>query len=541
MSVASPRAPATPATPPESQPTTGLPRRQRFRQWRPSRAAIVVGLILLTLISLALRTGRFHLYYWVDEGISVGIASHPLSQLPTLLRADGSPPLYYLLLHVWMQIFGGSEVATHSLSLVFSLIAVPTAYWGGASLFGRRTGAYCAVLAAGLPYLTSYAQETRMYSLLVVLSLVIATSFVHIFVRRDRRYLPVFVVSLVAAVYTHNWALFLGLMTFVTWLVCVRLAEDRRPLWRDGAIAFGATAILFLPWLPTLLYQAQHTGAPWALPPIAWSFSQGFYFITGGRGAAVALLLGAGSGLLAPRLTSKLDRGDQISAIALALLGLGTLLVAWLYAKSTPAWAFRYLAVIVGPLLLLVGLGLSRASRLGLAALALVCCFWVLDPVPSQLDAKSNVGSAGRLVSAGTSSNTVVLSTQPEQVPVLAFYLPKVTHFVTPLGAVPDPRVVDWRDALSRFEHSSSRSVLISTLNSLLPGERVVLVVPVRLTKAPKWMDLIRRDSISWASYLNHDRKLRLVRSTIPHQVNSGVPVRISVYRQIAGSVRSHG
>lgn len=379
-----------------------------------------------------------------------------------------------------------------------------------------------------------------MYSLLVVLSLLIATSFVHIFVRRDRRYLPLFVVSLVTALYTHNWALFLGLMTFVTWLVCVRLAEDRRPLWRDGAIAFGATAILFLPWLPTLLYQAQHTGAPWALPPIAWSFSQGFYFITGGRGAAVALLLGAGSGLLAPRLSSKLDRGDQISAIALALLGLGTLLVAWLYAKSTPAWAFRYLAVIVGPLLLVVGLGLSRASRLGLAALALVCCFWVLDPVPSQLDAKSNVASAARRAGAVTNSNAVLLSTQPEQVPVLAFYLRKVTHFVTPLGPVPDPRVVDWRNALSRFGHGSIRSVLIPTLNSLVPGERVVLVVPVRLTKAPKWMNLIRRDSISWEQYLQHDPRLRLLRSVGPHQVNTGLPVRISVYAQRSGTVRSH-
>lgn len=541
MAVASLRTPAPSAPPPEAQAATGLSRWHRLREWRPSRAAIVVGLILLTLISLALRTGRLHLYYWIDEGISVGIASHPLSQLPTLLRADGSPPLYYLLLHVWMQIFGSHEVATHALSLVFSLIAVPTAYWGGASLFGRRTGAYCAVLAAGLPYLTSYAQETRMYSLLVVLSLVVATSFVHVFVRGDRRYLPVFVVSLVAALYTHNWALFLGLMTFVTWLVCVRLAEDRRPLWRDGAIAFGATAILFLPWLPTLLYQAQHTGAPWALPPIVWSFSQGAYFITGGRGAAVALLLGAGASLLVPRLTAKFDRQGQIAVIALALLGLGTLLIAWLYAKSTPAWAFRYLAVIIGPLLLMVGLGLSRASRLGLAALVLVCCFWVLDPVRSQLNAKSNVASAARLVSATESSNAVVLSTQPEQVPVLAFYLPKVTHFVTPLGPVPDPRVVDWRNALSRLSRSSIRSVVIPTLNSLVPGERVVLVVPLHLPGAPKWMHLIRHDSISWASYLNHDRNLRLLRSDSPHQSDSGTSVRISVYAQAGGVLRSHG
>ena len=42
---------------------------------------------------------------------------------------DGSPPLYYLLLHGWMAIFGETEAATRALSLVFALVAVPVAYW----------------------------------------------------------------------------------------------------------------------------------------------------------------------------------------------------------------------------------------------------------------------------------------------------------------------------------------------------------------------------------------------------------------------------
>ncbi|MGB9184232.1 MAG: glycosyltransferase family 39 protein [Solirubrobacteraceae bacterium] len=538
MSVAWLRAPASPATPPGSQPA-GLSRRDRLRQWRPSRAAIVAGLVLLMLVSLALRTGTLHLYYWIDEGISVGIASHPLSSLPTLLREDGSPPLYYLLLHVWMQAFGRHEVATHLLSLVFSMIAVPTAYWSGASLWGRRAGAYCAVLAAGLPFLTTYAQETRMYSLLALLSLVVATSFVHSFVRHDWRYLPVFVVSLTAALYTHYWALFLGLMAFIAWLVCVRLSDERRPLWRDGAIAFGAIAVLYLPWLPTLAYQVQHTGAPWALPPTLRSLSQAVSDIAGGQGAGVALLLVGGSGLLAPKLSGQRERRSKIELVSLALLGLGALLVAWLYAKTTPAWAVRYLAVIIGPMLLLAGIGLSRASRMGVAALALVICFWVLNPPKSWLDAKSNLGSGARAVSAQTGSNAVVLSTQPEQVPALAFYLPKVTHFVTPLGPVPDPRVVDWRNALQRVAHNSTQSVLIPTLRSLRPGERIDLVVPVRLVRAPEWMNLIRLNSLSWSRYLEHDPHLRLLQSASPHPYSSGLPVRISVYEQLAGSAGS--
>ena len=374
-------------------PRPGNPR--SLARLRVSRWAIFGLLLALTAASALLRIRQLNFYYWVDEGISVGISSHHLSQLPSLLREDGSPPLYYVLLHAWMQIWGRSEPATHVLSLVFALAAVPVAYWAGSSAFDRRTGAHCAVVAAGLPFLTSYAQETRMYSLVVLESIVVAASFVLVFIRRRRRFLPIFIAALTAALYSHNWALFLGLACFVSFLAVVWLTPASRPeLWHDGALAYGGVSVLYLPWLPTLLYQATHTGAPWAAAPDVWSLTQGSYFLVGGRGAAVALLLAAGSGLLVVRASAGPESRTGPAVTALVVAGLGTLAVAWVYAKLSPAWSPRYLAVIVGPLLLLVGLGLSRAGRLGLVALVLVCCFWVLDPVVHTRDAKSSVASA---------------------------------------------------------------------------------------------------------------------------------------------------
>jgi mannosyltransferase len=506
---------------------------------RASRWAIFALLVALTLVSTLLRTRQLSFYYWVDEGISVGISSHHLGQLSSLLREDGSPPLYYALLHVWMQIWGRSEPATHILSLIFALAAIPVAYWAGSSVGDRRTGGYCAVLAAGLPFLTSYAQETRMYSLLLLESLVIAASFVHAFVLRNRRFLPVFIGSLTAALYTHNWALFLGLASFVSFLAVVRLTRaDRRRLWRDGALAFASVALLYLPWLPTLLYQARNTGAPWAQAPHVWSLTQGAYFLVGGRGAAVALLLGAGSGLLALRGGAGAQRSTRTTVLALLLLGIGTLTIAFLYAKLSPAWSPRYLAVIVGPLLLLAGLGLRRADRLGLAALILVCCFWVLDPVINTPDAKSSVASAAKAIRSQLGADPLVLSTQPEQVPTLAYYLPRVTRFGTPLGPVSDPRVTDWHNALNRFRQSSPHTVLARLTRSLAPGQRVALVVPSRYTKAPLWAELIHRNSVTWARYLRHDPNLRLLKVVSPDTHQSVLPVRISLFVRTASGTR---
>ena len=78
-----------------------------------------------------------------------------------------------------------------------------------------------------------------------------------------------------------------------------------------------------------------------------------------------------------------------------------------------------------------------------------------------------------------------MLSTQPEQVPAIAYYLPAVTHFATPLGAVPDPRVMDWRNALSRFEHSSVTTRLAPVVRALPAGHRVLLVVPMTFREEP--------------------------------------------------------
>src|SRR5947209_11056742 len=141
---------------------------------RLSWPIVALALLVMLGVSVWLRTTALHFYFWVDEGISVGIASHPLSQIPSLMRRDGSPPLYYVLLHFWMAWRGHSEVATHEFSLIFALLAIPAAYWAGASLFGRRTGLIAALLAAGAPYLTTYAQETRMYSLVALLSILVA-------------------------------------------------------------------------------------------------------------------------------------------------------------------------------------------------------------------------------------------------------------------------------------------------------------------------------------------------------------------------------
>src|SRR5205807_1291155 len=112
--------------------------RARPTAWLLGRdRTVVAALVVLAFLLRAPNLGRA---YWIDEGISVGIASHPLRQIPGLLRLDGSPPLFYITLHLWMQAFGTSPAGTHLLLLLVSLVAVPVGYWAGCELFDRRAG-----------------------------------------------------------------------------------------------------------------------------------------------------------------------------------------------------------------------------------------------------------------------------------------------------------------------------------------------------------------------------------------------------------------
>ncbi|MBO0748175.1 MAG: hypothetical protein J2O47_07485, partial [Acidimicrobiaceae bacterium] len=89
------------------------------RVWRDPHLPFRHALILVGALAVAVSVGlRFYCpsALWLDETISVNIAKLPLIQIPTALSHDGAPPLYYVLLHFWMMVFGRGDVAARALS-----------------------------------------------------------------------------------------------------------------------------------------------------------------------------------------------------------------------------------------------------------------------------------------------------------------------------------------------------------------------------------------------------------------------------------------
>ena len=516
--VAEPPAPASSASAPAVT-APGRVTRARARIERSPRLFTVLGLALLVLASVYLRTRALTAKLWIDEGLSIGIAHHPLLDIPGVLEQDGSPPLYYMLLHVWMSLVGGDgEERTHALSVLFAVTTIPVGWWAGRRLFGTRSAWATAGLFATIPFLTFYAQETRMYALVALLGLLAVTAFSLAYPMRERRAIPAFSVSVVLLVYTHNWGFFLAAGMAVALLVLWRTAPApvNRGLLRDGLLGFGGAALLYLPWVPTLIRQAQHTGAPWAARPPLDGLIKGLQVTVGGTETALVVVVVGAAGLTTLRAGREgaLTQPRARVALALGVALIAGALLAWLASQASPAWAARYFAVFIGPALLLAGAGLVRGGKIGFVALAIVLILW-FDPRDRQIKGKSDVYRVTRTLSDNglVAKGDLVVSVHPEQLPVLRYYLGDGFRWADALGPVADNRIFDWRDATDRLEAAGPKRTLDKLAPSVKRGQSLILVLPILRTGewgAP-WTSLIRRRAPQWERALDHDRRFERI------------------------------
>jgi hypothetical protein len=287
----------------------------------------------------------------------------------------------------------------------------------------------------------------------------------------------------------------------------------------DSAGVIALVALLYAPWVPTLLFQAAHTGAPWTVAPTWRAVLVLPKALLGSYTAAVPILLGTAVGLVAAfRAYRPLDKPREHEDLQTTALAAAVVLVAvsmasaWVASKFTPAWAPRYFALFIGPLVIVLAVALVRARWIGLVALLVAVAQWAIPPSPPR-DAKSNARAIAAKIGPVLRAGDTVLPTWPEQVPVLHHYLPAGLRYATPLGPVADPSVMDWRDAMARFRRSSVATTLEPLLAGLPVGGHVVLIRPTLGKKgwSAPWTRLVRRRTIEWTAAMAKDRRLRLV------------------------------
>ena len=298
--------------------------------------------------------------------------------------------LYYLILKAWLFVTGliglaPNETVLRLPSAVFAVASAVVVYLLGRRLFGTIAG----LVAAGL-YLTNFlqlgvAQLARSSSLeLFLLALSWYALFAALTARRSRQWWALFVASSALAVYA---ALFSGLVLAaeaaalgVLLVLPGPWRERVRASIRQSVVSFVLVGVLIA---PIALDAVLHGGPVW-LAPVGLHVITGFFLAIGGGSRRYELVvfglaaLGFVAAVAAARPHPALpQRGRDVSsalphwgrdvetygpAVAMATWFVLPIVIA--FALTQPRlnlhlFSTRYLAVVVPPLCLLAGLGVS--------------------------------------------------------------------------------------------------------------------------------------------------------------------------------------
>ncbi len=417
--------------------------------------AVGIGVVVVSALVLRFWTVSD---LWLDEALTVNIARLPLHQIPSFLRRDGAPPLYYVLLHFWMGWFGTSDEAVRSLSGLFGVVTVPLAWVAGRRLGGRTVGWAAMLLVATSPFATRYDTETRMYSLVVLLTvlgfLALDRSLAH---PRPGNLVAVGAVTGLL-LYTHYWSIYLiGVM--LLWLLFQ--SWRGRPAWRRGAraslVAVMVGCLTFLPWLPTFVFQSRHTGTPWATPATFSAMVSAVASFAGGsssQGRALGLIFFALAGLglfgvATDRRHIDVDIRTRPLGRPVAFAVVGTLAAAVAGGLlTTSAFDARYASVVFIPLILLVALGLAtfRDRRIRSLILTVAVIAGLAGSIPNITTNRTQAGEVAAAIARTGHAGDVVAYCPDQLGPAVDRLLPAGRYRQTTFPRGTGPAYVDWVD-----------------------------------------------------------------------------------------------
>jgi uncharacterized membrane protein len=177
-----------------------------------------------------------------------------LGDVLRVLRHEDShiAPLYFVLGHLWLSLWGDSAVALRSLSVVFSLGTLPGLYWLCMELFGDRLVAKCAVaLMAVSPISLVFAQEARFYALWLGLLIYAGAALLYALRLDTRRSWGLFILLATLALYTNLLSV-IPITAYSLYAIAVYVRRHRH-LAIKAVTACTGSLLAFSPWLAIYL------------------------------------------------------------------------------------------------------------------------------------------------------------------------------------------------------------------------------------------------------------------------------------------------
>ena len=239
--------------------------------------ATIVRLYNLVAISL-----------WHDEAFSALLIRYPWGEMFYRIGLDVHPPLYYVLLRFWADVFGHSIFSLRGFSAFFGVATVLAVYMFVKEAFERESLALSAALLIALsPFQIQYVTEARMYTFGTFALMISAYFLVRAFKTNQWKYWLLLALATAACWYTHYYLFFstfaLGLFGL---FYMFKLHRFNLKTYGRFFTCYLLTFISFIPWLKTFWFQFHQVQNNYWIPaPTKWSVPVTNWLMLTGGGA----------------------------------------------------------------------------------------------------------------------------------------------------------------------------------------------------------------------------------------------------------------
>jgi uncharacterized membrane protein len=162
------------------------------------------------------------------------------------------PPLYYVMVRLWAQIFGDSPAGVRSLSALISLLIFPSVYWLCLEVFESPVVGWVAMgLIAVSPMHLYFAQEARQYSLWMVEILGTSAALLKAIRQENKVNWGVYSLTLILGLYTHLFTILVIISHGIYVFVQQQFRFTKTLL--NYLLNLMAVFLMFLPWFLVLI------------------------------------------------------------------------------------------------------------------------------------------------------------------------------------------------------------------------------------------------------------------------------------------------
>ncbi len=344
-------------------------------------------LLIITGAAALLRLAALTTHsMWWDELLRMNIANpaHSFNDILNLCREarDPAPRAIYLVLNVWMTLFGYNDASARLLVALTGMASIPVVYLIGKALAHARVGLIAASVTAVNYYHIYYSLDIGYYPFLFLLAALSYLFFIRLTTSNTILNLILYGLTTFTLMVMHHFAILVFAAQVITYI-----AIFRQQIWLQIRFHFRyllVSAFIGFAYYPFLKDVFTTLDMNLKLPsPGSYFFINFFYGYFGYSGVttfcalfAFAIFM-AGALLVTSPYTSK-DPAKNNAVLILLIWILFPLLAAYTKTvQGTTALIDRYTIVILPGLLLCISLGFDYIikSSLKYAAITLfICC-----------------------------------------------------------------------------------------------------------------------------------------------------------------------